>query len=141
VINQTIFPNGYTEAGPGGAGLESVGALEGVHSLMLQSHEGVLRIFPSWPKGAQNMASFATLRANGAFLVTASWDGVRGVVDEPVRVTSEVGGECRVKNPFAGSLCVSTGDSPQRKVRTTVGKNGHIGFATVANQSYDLGTC
>ena len=41
------YPNGMV-LGCGGTGLENVGATAFVNELMLQSHEGFLRIFPGW---------------------------------------------------------------------------------------------
>jgi len=140
VINATIGPNGYTEAGPGGAGLESIGGLEGIHSLMLQSHEGVIRIFPSWPIGAEFTASFDKLRANGAFLVSARWEGTSGVVQQPVSITSEKGSKCLVENPFVGTLCVMQ-QSTKVKVLTTIERNGYVHFETAPGVTYFLSPC
>ena len=66
--------------------------------MLLQSHTGVVRVFPavpdSWPD-----ASFDSLRAEGAFLVSASRKA--GKVVE-VRIRSEKGGRLRLENPFPG---------------------------------------
>ena len=141
LINQTIGPNGYTESGPGGAGLESIGGLEGIHTLMLQSHEGVLRIFPRWPKGEQYTASFSTLRANGAFLVSAAWDGIAGAVKEQVSISSEVGGECIFENPFQNSVCVLNAVTKAKVVTRIRPPNGYVSFDALAGAQYSLAPC
>lgn len=80
----------------GGGGIETCGGITaGINEMLLQGHEGVLRVFPCWPRGRD--ARFADLRAWGAFLVSAELKNgaVRGV-----RVVSEKGGPCRVENPW-----------------------------------------
>lgn len=70
---------------------------------LLQSHDGTLRLFPNWPLG--QAAAFRTLRAVGAFLVSAGCAG--GTVQE-VEVTSEAGGSLHLVNPWHGLvLCRS----------------------------------
>ena len=54
----------------------------------------VVRVFPAWP--AEWDASFQLL-AKGGFLVTSSIE--RGQV-EFVEVRSQLGGECRLRNPW-----------------------------------------
>jgi hypothetical protein len=105
VINSTTLPNGYTFIG--GGGLEMIGAADGVHALLLQSHEGVLRVFPTWPREANRpeySASFTTLRAVGAFLVSAEWNGTTGQVEPPVRIQSEKGASCMFEDPWQRGL-------------------------------------
>jgi len=66
-----------------------------INECMLQSYNGVLRLFPNWPDGKE--AEFRTLRAVGAFLVSAkrSRTGV-----EWVEVTSEAGGPLALLSPW-----------------------------------------
>jgi hypothetical protein len=64
----------------------------------LQSHEGFLVFFPAWQRGV-SAASFATLRARGAFLVTAAIDAAGRVVPG-VGIQSEAGGACRLVSPW-----------------------------------------
>ena len=77
----------------------------GVQEMLLQSHGGTARVFPAVPAGWRDV-SFDSLRAEGAFLVSA----VRkdGAVAE-VRVVSEKGGRLRLENPFAGGVFKATG--------------------------------
>jgi alpha-L-fucosidase 2 len=68
----------------------------GVQEMLIQSHTGVIQIFPAIPESWCDV-SFHTLRTEGAFLVSAQRTG--GKV-ERVEIESEKGGICRLKNPF-----------------------------------------
>jgi hypothetical protein len=69
-----------------------------LNECMLQSYSGVLRLFPNTRRlGA---ARFENLRAAGAFLVSASWDG-KAV--SPVIILSEKGMPVRMANPWGKS--------------------------------------
>ena len=74
---------------------EMFGAALPVTELLLQSVGGVIRIFPAWPLNIP--AKFASLRAEGGFLVTAAVDD--GKVG-PVRIESTVGGLLRLVAPW-----------------------------------------
>ena len=78
-----------------GGGIENVSSVLGVTEMLLQSHEGVIRFFPDWPKDLD--ARFGTLRANGAFLVSAE---LKNGIVSGVKITSEKGGDCTVVNPW-----------------------------------------
>ncbi len=53
-----------------GGGLEHLTTIPAtVNEMLMQSHEGVIRLFPCWDK--KTYASFENLRADGAFLVSA----------------------------------------------------------------------
>ena len=57
-----------------------------------QSHAGRLRFFPVWNSTVLGPASFVTLRAYGAFLVSAAIDSAGRLSD--VSIQSEMGGTC-----------------------------------------------
>ena len=78
----------------------------GIQEMLLQSHAGVVRVFPAVPDGWRD-ASFRTLRAQGAFLVSARRSS--GAVTE-VEVVPEKGGRLRLRNPFPGGF--SIGEQP-----------------------------
>lgn len=67
----------------------------GVQEMLLQSHTGVVRVFPALPKDWKDV-SFTGLRAMGAFVVSAKME--QGVVKE-VRVLSEKGGHLAIQLP------------------------------------------
>ncbi|MEO5715154.1 MAG: LamG-like jellyroll fold domain-containing protein [Luteolibacter sp.] len=81
----------------GGGGIENVSPSAAVNEMLMQSHEGVLRFFPCWPNTLD--ARFGTLRADGAFLVSAELKG--GIVSD-VKITSEKGVDCTIVNPWSG---------------------------------------
>jgi alpha-L-fucosidase 2 len=70
-----------------------------LNECLLQSYNGVIRLFPNWP--AENRAEFRTLRAVGAFLVSAAC--ANGAVDW-VEVVSEAGGPLRLANPWQAPI-------------------------------------
>ena len=71
-----------------------------VQEMLLQSHTGVIRIFPAIPESWKDV-SFENLRSMGAFLVSATRKG--GVVTR-LRIYSEKGGTLRVISPADGTL-------------------------------------
>ena len=86
----------------GGCLSEQAGATQAINDLLLASYDGVIELYPAGWVGSDN-ASFTTLRARGAFLVSARWDGALGGVADGVVVYSEVGGVCSLVNPFGSA--------------------------------------
>lgn len=80
----------------------------GVQEMLLQSHTGVIRLFPAIPKSWQD-ASFQTLRAEGAFLISA--DRKNGSIYQ-VEIIPEKGGVLKLHNPFAGKSFTASGIKP-----------------------------
>lgn len=74
-----------------------------LHNALIQSvgagpaKEPVIRVFPAWPREWD--AAF-TLLARGAFVVSSS---MKAGKIEYVRIESQAGGECRLRNPWPGS--------------------------------------
>ena len=68
-----------------------------VNEMLLQSHDGVIRLFPALPQEWRDAAF--QLRAVGAFLVTAE---IRAGEIQPFLIESLAGAECRVESPWAG---------------------------------------
>jgi alpha-L-fucosidase 2 len=66
-----------------------------INECLLQSNNGVIRLFPNWPK-AKN-AKFENLRAAGAFLVSATQ--TNGLITE-VKILSEQGNTLRIISPW-----------------------------------------
>lgn len=67
----------------------------GIQEMLMQSHTGVIRIFPAVPASWQDV-SFQDLRAMGAFLVSAEQKG--GNVEQ-ITIYPEQGGVCRIALP------------------------------------------
>jgi len=92
--NLTIFA--------GGGGIETCSGIPGlINEMMLQSHGGVVRVFPVFPENQK--ASFYRLRTFGAFLVSSAVD--RGAI-RYVLVESEKGKELRLQNPWPDQTVV-----------------------------------
>jgi hypothetical protein len=93
-IKEYASPNLWIYAG--GGGIETCSAIPGmINEMMLQSHEGVIRVFPVYPR--EEEASFHRLRTFGALLVSSEFD--HGEVKYIV-VESEKGKICRILNPW-----------------------------------------
>jgi hypothetical protein len=90
------FPNLFIYFG--GGGIETCSAVPScINEMLLQSHEGVLRLFPVYPQ--KGSAKFQNLRAVGAFLVSAEMN--HGII-EPVKIVSEKGRRCTFENAWNG---------------------------------------
>ena len=98
---------------------------------MLQSWDGVIRVFPAWPKNIN--ANFRTLRAEGAFLVSASWQNERV---QSVSITSECGKFCRVVSPWLDNMYVL--DEKGEKIATKKGSMNIVSFETKPGYIYHL---
>ena len=82
----------------GGGGIENCSAVPAtINEMLLQSHEGVMRLFPVWPR--EQPARFGRLRTWGAFLVSSE---LRDGEVKSVLIESEKGRECTLQNPWPG---------------------------------------
>jgi hypothetical protein len=113
-----------------GAYGESLGMLAPLQALWLQSWDEVVRIFPLWTRDTN--ASFTNLRAEGAFLVSATW---RDGAVQSASIHSERGQRCRLEWPW---------DSPPeiacdgRAVDVADEGLGVVAFDTEAGATYQL---
>jgi hypothetical protein len=98
-VNRNIRPNTmYLEAGPC---LETpMAAATVINDMLLQSWGGRIRVFPGIP-GDWREASFHNLRAEGAFLVSASRREGRA---QFIGIRAEQGGVCRLVCPFGDAV-------------------------------------
>lgn len=71
----------------------------GVMEMLLQSHNGLVRVFPAVPDEWENL-SFKNLRTAGAFLVSAER---RNGKTASIQIFSEKGGELRMLDPWPES--------------------------------------
>lgn len=67
-----------------------------IHEMLLQSHTGVIRIFPAIP-GSWKEVSFSKLRTEGAFLISAE---MRGGLTTRVVIEADKKGIVKLANPF-----------------------------------------
>jgi hypothetical protein len=82
--------------------------------MMLQSHEGIIRVFPAWPIGVE--CKF-TLKAAGNFMVSSACksDGASSYVI----IRSLSGGRCLINVPFLKrgiNLCNAEGETVDYEV-------------------------
>ncbi|MEN6533838.1 MAG: glycoside hydrolase N-terminal domain-containing protein [Bryobacteraceae bacterium] len=73
-------------------------AAAGIQEMLLQSHLGRIVVFPAVPATWTDVA-FTTLRAQGAFLVSAERKAGKTV---RIEITAEKGGEAALVSPFSG---------------------------------------
>ena len=92
---RTRMPNLLHSEGGGGLEYSAVNATA-LNEMALQSHQGVVRVFPDWDPRMD--CSYENLRADGAFLVSATYKngGARSA-----RIVSEKGMPLRVVFPAA----------------------------------------
>lgn len=96
-----------------------------LQEMLLQSYQGVIRIFPAIPE-TWNNASFMNLRAEGAFVVTA--ERSNGETNK-VMVMAEKGGTLKMLNPFKAGTVAVTGTkeySAEGKVLVISTKPGQL---------------
>lgn len=100
----------------------------GVQEMLLQSHSGVIRVFPAIPSDWKDV-SFDKLRAIGAFVVSASLENGDASL---VKVVSEKGGLLRLVNPFKGKFRIAG------KKKKITEKNGVLELKTRAGEEITL---
>ncbi len=121
-------PNQY---GHIGAWAESLGIIAPIQELLLQSWTGVIDVFPAWPVDVD--AEFRTLRAEGAFLVSAAW---QANALQRVSIVSEASGECRVRAPWGEGTPVVTDE--RNAIIANRMTDGIVSFAAKAGTSYAI---
>jgi len=130
-VNGVCRGMGTDDMGRVGLYVEGTGMLMPLVEMMLQSWDGCIRVFPAWPKGVD--AAFRTLRAEGAFLVSAAQKNGRL---PSVTIESEAGGRCRVARPWPGSVEVV--DQDGRSVDATAEPDGVLSFETDPGRRYHV---
>jgi hypothetical protein len=110
---------------------EELAIMAPLQEMMLQSWDGILRVFPGWPRNVK--ASFRDLRAEGAFLVSAEW--MDGEV-KALQVKSEAGGTCRVYPPWDAGIKVTDHDG--KVVPSKTEAEAIIGFETEKDETYTI---
>jgi hypothetical protein len=134
-VSAAPYPNGYSLCGkPHSESMQPFGrtaaALQDALMQSLSPKPGepeIIRIAPAWPK---DWSATFRLLARGGFLVTSSVED--GEV-KFVEITSRLGEECRVRNPWAGKVEVRRESEDVRQL-----EGGIIKFATDAGAQYLL---
>lgn len=124
-VSQIREPNLTYQAD--GHGLEGTGVIEAINSMLMQSHENVLRLFPVWP---EKDAKFTRMRGFGAFLVDSE---IKSGVVQYVDIYSEKGKDITVLNPWEGKELIITMDG---KAVDTIKNGDRYTFSTETGKTY-----
>lgn len=76
------------------------GASAGIAEMLLQSHEGIIRVLPALPDEWKS-GEFTGLCARGGFTIDAAWSG--GAVTS-LKISSQTGGECEIAYPTSDGV-------------------------------------
>jgi alpha-L-fucosidase 2 len=127
-IKKAALPNLWIAHG--GGGVETCSAVSSfINEMMLQSYEGIIRVFPAWLHNRD--AKFKTLRAYGAFLVSSE---IKNEKVTYLKIFSEKGRTCTIENPWGKSSVVLERNG--QKAETLTGKL--IKFETKLNESVSI---
>ena len=107
----------------------NLGAVAGIAELLLQSHEGILRLLPALPS-AWSQGAVEGLRARGGFEIAMSWKHSQL---EQAQIVSLFGGVCRIQSEHP--LEITYEGQP---VAITHGDSGLIEFLTQEGAAYDI---
>ncbi|MEU8518909.1 discoidin domain-containing protein [Streptomyces sp. NPDC048577] len=131
-FEQTIQPRlaANLRIDDGGHGIEKSGATEAINSMLVQSFQGTMMLFPVWPTDRD--ASFHGLLQPGAFEVSAALLNKTVAYAE---ITSRVGGILRLTNPWADTRHPTVTDHRGCRVRFSL-KDGIITVKTRAGGRY-----
>jgi alpha-L-fucosidase 2 len=114
----------------GGCGVEALSGIPScINEMLLQSYEGVIRVFPNWLPGKD--ASFKTLRAYGAFLVSSEKKDNNILF---VEIISEKGRDCALLNPWQQGTVRIIADGDETIPFEE--KDNRIIFKTAAGKKY-----
>ena len=113
-----------------GGGIEHLTTVPAtINEMLMQSYEGVIRLFPCWNKNSA--ASFENLRADGAFLVSAENKGGKVI---SLKIKSLKGRACNVECSDIKSVVRESDTTEIEYVR-----NGNtVSFETQADDTYIL---
>jgi hypothetical protein len=117
-LNRHAEVNGlYKEAGPCFETPQSW--VTSLAEMLLQSHRGVISVFPALPSGWKDL-SFASMRAEGAFLIDAVRSKGRTAM---IRVKSEKGGPCIIETDMLPTDVAGAADISVYLGRTRISLN------------------
>lgn len=120
-------------------GFEKAGATRAVNNMFLLCDRGVIKLFPNWCRNIN--ASFGDLRAEGAFLFSATWNADEQKL-QGVSMHSEVGGYVKIalenETPFI--VTDSQGNNVNLELSALPDRPDcrYITFSTVAGETYKL---
>ena len=100
-----------------------------ISELLLQSVDGIIRVFPAWPE--EKDAEFRNLRAEGGFLVSAAQ---KDSVITGISVAATVGGKFRFVSPWQKVLVKIQGKNDTLEIEKD--DKGVLTFETTAGGEY-----
>ncbi len=113
-----------------GGGIEHLTMIPAtINEMLMQSYEGIIRIFPCWNKKSD--VSFKNLRADGAFLVSAELKEERVI---SLKIKSLKGRNCTVQCPYIKSV-LRKGDNTEIPYNVS---GDTVSFETKAEETYIL---
>jgi len=113
-----------------GGGIETLAAVPlTINEMLLQSYEGVIRIFPDWNHNRD--AAFTALRAYGAFVISSS---IKKGTIEYVKLLSEKGRPCIMENPWPGKKVQLVRDDKKAEIA----EGDTFRFQTKENETIEL---
>lgn len=121
----------YMYMAPMGIWFENFALPAVINECLMQSYDGIVNLFPNWDLAVD--ASFNTLRAQGAFLISAS---VADGEISPVTCLSECGNTFRMDNPWAVTQVTVTPSSGAPFTVKPV--DGVITFDTTPGTTYTI---
>lgn len=89
------------------------GASAGIAEMLIQSHEGLIRLLPALPDDWRS-GSFTGLCARGGFVIDASWEN--GAVNH-VRIMPKLGGKCVLEIPTSSGKRIITLETEKGKAQ------------------------
>jgi alpha-L-fucosidase 2 len=140
LLDHDLKPNTfYADAGPiVGAPLAGATAIQ---EMLLQSWGNRVRVFPAMPAGWHD-AAFASLRAEGGFLVSAVWHDsavawirVEATAPGPCRLVVPGWTQAKVRSARRPDLAVAAGTIPGEFTFALGGKGGWVVLAASADSS------
>ena len=108
------------------------GYTAGVAEMLIQSHEGYIKVLPALPKQWSN-GYYKGLTARGGFEVDVSWEDCNAT---EIAITSNAGEPCSLHHFRASNATVT--DSKGNPVNFTVDNADQITFATTEGETYTI---
>jgi alpha-L-fucosidase 2 len=131
LIAERTFPNLLTWQPPFQVD-GTFGSLAGVVEMLLQSHEGVIKLLPALPSAWSN-GSYQGLVARGNFIVDLAWRDGKATA---ITVTSRSGGTCKLSYPGIDSATVL--DAKGKAVAAVKSTAGQIHFESQPGETYKI---
>jgi len=100
-----------------------------ISELLMQSVDGIIRVFPSYPK--EKDGAFKNLRAQGGFLVSAKQKNFK---IESIEITSTVGGKFQFVSPWLKAQVKNISGGVFKEIK--IDEDGIATFETTAREKY-----